>query len=166
MLVETNVAFAGSFNPLTLGHVNLIQRACKIFNKVILIQAKNSNKNNYQYDSTVALERLQRDHDNFSFTSTSGLVVESAREHGCNCLIRGVRHTTDLEQENALAEVNMRLGLPTIYIPVDSAYSTVSSSLVRSLLRDIRDEDVLAMVLGSYVPGSMVRSLIKERNNG
>lgn len=127
----------GSFDPMTLGHVDLVTRAAKIFDEVLVVVAENENK---KYMLTpkerveaarIALEGVE----NASVTYTDGIVADVAAKVGAVALVKGIRNSADLEYENNIAKVNKELApeLETVYLPASGEYATVSSTAVRKL---------------------------------
>jgi pantetheine-phosphate adenylyltransferase len=131
--------YAGTFDPITAGHVSVIERAARMFDGVVVVVAINPAK---QCLFTIE-ERLEMIRGatssmaNVECTSTDGLVVHVARDRGAAFLVRGVRGATDADYELALAYANRELApeITTVFLPADPALSEVSSSRLKELAR-------------------------------
>ncbi len=127
--------YAGSFDPFTIGHANIVQRALEIVDELHIVVGVNITKACFQpYETRVeSLKELYRGDDRIKIVTYDGIVAKYAKQIGA-VLIRGIRNVADLESERQLAEVNRKLfGIETICLFSDSTYSYVSSSLVREL---------------------------------
>ncbi|MFD1899842.1 pantetheine-phosphate adenylyltransferase [Enterococcus termitis] len=131
--------FPGSFDPLTKGHLNLIERSTKIFDKVIIGVFVNTNKKSlFTLEEKLSLIKESVKHlDNIEVVvQETKLTVESASELGANFLVRGIRNVKDYEYEKDIAMMNHHLasGIETVFLLADEAYSHVSSSLLKEVL--------------------------------
>lgn len=141
--------FAGSFNPFTLGHKSIVDRALSsIADKVVIAIGVNYNKPGAQ-DIEARLDDIRRiyaDNDRISVISYEGLTTDLATEIGASFLLRGVRSVKDFEYERDIAEVNRRLtGIETVLMFTEPELSHVSSSIVRELKSYGKD-------VSSYLP--------------
>ncbi|MFS0560920.1 pantetheine-phosphate adenylyltransferase [Terribacillus sp. 179-K 1B1 HS] len=131
----TIAMYPGSFDPVTNGHVDIIQRAAAIFDKVIVAVAVNSKKKPlFDEEERIELLRQSVKHlPNVSVAKAEGLTVDFARKHDVKVLIRGLRAVSDFESEMQISGINRHLqpGLETLFITADSAYSFLSSSIVK-----------------------------------
>lgn len=130
--------YAGSFNPFTLGHLNIVERALKIFPRVIIGVGLNHAKPSSPDDVEKRLEAIRRGVAHLSgveVTAYSDLTVREARRRGATVLLRGVRSTTDFDYERNLAEINRAIApdLDTVILTADPGLSAISSSAVREL---------------------------------
>ncbi len=100
--------YPGSFDPITNGHLDILHRACRVFDKVIVLVAVNPNKkSNFTSEERVEMiKEATRDLKNVEVYSDSGLTVKFAKEHGATHLIRGLRAVSDFEYEFQLASAN------------------------------------------------------------
>ena len=135
-----NIAiFPGTFDPITYGHEDLIKRASKIFAQVIVAIAENKNKNPlFSLEQRVQLAKnILKDYQNVSVVGFNNLLVDCAKEHRANVIIRGVRVGSDFEYELQLANMNRSLDpeLETIFLIPSEKYSYLSSTLVREIAR-------------------------------
>ncbi|MDR3150032.1 MAG: pantetheine-phosphate adenylyltransferase [Oscillospiraceae bacterium] len=131
--------YPGSFDPITLGHLNLIKRASKTFDKVIVCVMRNGSKNPL-FSADERLEQVKRvtaKFGNVEVDSYEGLIADYARQCGANVLIRGLRALTDFESECMMAIVNKKLypELETLFLAADEKYMYHSSSGAKELAR-------------------------------
>lgn len=131
--------YAGTFDPITLGHLSVIERSAQLFDRLLVVVAVNPDKNPlFSAEERVQLiEHVTACWPNVSCLSTQGYVVELARAHGARYLVRGVRGSTDVESEITLANLNRRLApeVETVFIPAQSHLAEVSSSKLKELAR-------------------------------
>ena len=128
----------GSFDPVHNGHIEIIIRAASLFDEVIVAVSNNPAKN-YRFD-------LQERMDMISETLKSiqgvivmplgtGLIADFAREHGAQAMVKGIRNSTDLNYEMPMATFNRHLSsVETVFLPADSRYQHVSSTLVKEIV--------------------------------
>lgn len=128
--------FAGSFNPFTIGHLNLVSRFRQIFPEVCIAIGYNINKGDKAdiEERLNILRTLFADIPGISVISYSGLTAEAARSVNADILVRGFRNAMDAEYERILADTNRELfGIETLMLPSLPSLSYVSSSMVREL---------------------------------
>lgn len=134
---KTIVMFPGSFDPVTRGHMDIIRRAARMFDKVIVAVMVNPEKKGcFPFEKRIEmLEKACSEMKNVSVIHATGLTAEVAREMNVTALVRGVRNVSDLEAENAMAHINGQLvdGLDTVYFPATMDKSNISSTFVRQL---------------------------------
>lgn len=135
---ERIALFPGSFNPFTLGHKSLVDRALPLFDKIVVAIGYNSEKCAADdADLSARLEAIRaiyRDEPRVEVTAYSGLTVDACRECGARWMLRGVRSVTDFEYERTLADVNHRIsGIETVILYTLPEYASISSSIVREL---------------------------------
>lgn len=133
-----NIAvFPGSFDPPTNGHINIIQRASKIFDQIDVVIAVNPAKKGMFSDDErlFMLQKLVSSYKNVSVHKYSGLVVDYAKEHGAKVLIRGIRNSIDFSYEFDLSLMNHKLNpeIETFFIPTDQKYLVLKSSSIKEL---------------------------------
>lgn len=131
--------YPGSFDPLTLGHVDVIERAASLFDKLIVSVGVNSSKApllSVQERIKAARESLVH-LPNVEVDQFSGLVMEYAKAKGAHTIVRGLRATADFEYEFQMATVNRKLsdGLETVFLMTKWEHSFLSSSMVKELAR-------------------------------
>ena len=131
----TKAIFPGSFDPLTMGHMNVIERACKIFDEVIVIILENSEKRAlFDLEERLHMIKSACAHlSKVSVMSADTLTVEAAKTLGANVIIRGVRSIKDFEYEKDIASVNHHLdqSIETILLYTDERYGIVSSRVIK-----------------------------------
>lgn len=131
--------YPGSFDPVTLGHINIIKRAAAAFDKVIVCVMVNSKKNGgfFTPEERVELLRKSIQVENVEFDINYGLVAEYAKKKGARVLVKGLRAVSDFEQEVQMAMVNGKLNpdLDTVFFPSSEKYTYLSSSVARELAR-------------------------------
>lgn len=129
--------YPGSFDPITNGHLDIIERASKIFDKVIVGVLKNSNKKPlFTAEERVALINRVTGHlGNVEAAGFDGLLVDFAKENGANVIIKGLRTVNDFEYEFQMALLNKTLNeeCETMFLMTNSKYSYISSSMVKEL---------------------------------
>ena len=129
--------FPGSFDPMTVGHWNILQRALPLFDQIIVAVGINTDKQCRQsHDERIAhLKELFRDTERISVASYSGLTVDFCHEHGAKFLLRGVRNMADFEYERNIADINRTIApdIETVILFADPQYAAISSSMVREL---------------------------------
>ena len=130
--------FPGSFDPLTLGHVDIIKRGVTLFNEVIIAIGENSSKD-YMFSLEERIKFIEstfRDNPKVSVLSYSGLTIEFCKEIGVDFILRGLRNPADFEFEKAIAHTNRHLStLETVFLLTSAQTSFISSSIVREIIR-------------------------------
>ena len=131
--------YPGSFDPITLGHINIIKRAAQAFDKVIVCVMVNSKKNGglFTPEERIALMRKSMDVENVEFDVSYDLVAEYAKAKGSRVLVKGLRVVSDFEQEVQMAMINSKVNpeLDTVFFPSDEKYTYLSSTGVKELAR-------------------------------
>ena len=131
--------YPGSFDPITLGHIDIIRRAARIFDKVIVGVLNNQSKSPlFSTDERVRLiEESINDIDNIEVMSFDGLLVDFMRENGIEVIIKGLRAVSDFEYEFQMAQMNKSLckDAETMFMMTSPEYSYLSSSIVREVAR-------------------------------
>jgi pantetheine-phosphate adenylyltransferase len=132
-----SAVFPGTFDPPTYGHLNIIERAKGIFEKIYVVIAVNRGKKTlFSVDERVSLmTELVKDYPNVTVAATDSLVVKFAKENGARVLIRGVRSVPDFSYEFDLSILNKALdpGIETIFIPTDPKYFVLRSSAIKEM---------------------------------
>ena len=131
--------FPGSFDPITLGHVDIINRALPLFDEIVVAIGVNAKKN-YMFPLE---NRMHYIRESFNFTSKivvdtySGLTVDYCRKIESNFILRGLRNPADFEFEKAIAQTNRKLsGIETVFLLTSAETSFISSSIVRDIIRN------------------------------
>ena len=141
------VILPGSYDPVTLGHLDIIRRAAERFEEVYAVIFENPEKQyTYPLDARVKMLLIATDElDNVIVSASSGLVIDYMREHGISLIIKGVRNETDREYERVQAEWNFQHGgYPTELWEADERLIDVSSTAARDMLR--RGEDTTGIL--------------------
>ena len=128
--------FPGSFDPFTLGHADIVERALELFDEVVIAVGYNEQKSGWMpvEERVAAIKKLYVDEPRIKVESYTGLTVDFAQAKGISAIVRGVRTTKDFEFEMQLADMNRRLtGIETILLPASPELASLSSSLVREL---------------------------------
>lgn len=130
--------FPGSFDPFTLGHMDILRSALKMFDKVIVAVGYNSAKSGF-FNPDLRVRIIQDaivGMENVEVCSYRGLTVDFCKEKEACCIIRGLRTTTDFEMESVIAQANRKMNpdIMSIFIPAGHEYSFISSTVVRDVL--------------------------------
>jgi pantetheine-phosphate adenylyltransferase len=138
----SKVIFPGSFDPFTIGHANLVDRAQKLFEEVVIAVGYNEQKTGWlPVDERVrALEEFYKENSQITVAKYTGLTVDFAQAMGARFILRGVRSVKDYEYELGIADINSRLAdVETVVLLADPTISGISSSVVRELHHFGRD---------------------------
>ena len=128
--------YAGSFDPFTIGHFSIANRALEMFDELVIAVGYNESKKSERTlaDRMQHIKDLYEDEPRVKILAYEGLTAEAAKEHGACVLVRGVRNSLDFEKEKELADINLKVfSMPTVMIPADPSLGFVSSSMVREL---------------------------------
>ncbi len=135
--METRAVYPGSFDPVTNGHIDLIQRSATLFDKVIVAILRNTEKTPlFTVDERIVmLEEAIRDLKNVTVTSFAGLLVDFVEQIGASVIMRGIRAVSDYEYELQMALMNRRLSnkVETVFMLPAESYSFLSSKLVKEI---------------------------------
>lgn len=133
--MERICVFAGSFDPVTVGHEDLIRRAARLCDRLYVTVMYNPAKTGcFSVEERLALlTRVTEDMPNVTVDAWNGLMVDYVRKVGASYVVRGIRGVADMESESNLAQVNARLlpGLETVFLMTKPEHACVSSSVVR-----------------------------------
>jgi pantetheine-phosphate adenylyltransferase len=129
--------YPGTFDPITNGHIDLIRRACSMFDEVVVAIADNPKKEPlFNLDERVEMSQdILSDLDNVSVKGYNNLTIHFAKEQNLNVIIRGIRAVSDYEFEFQLASMNRQLdeNIETLFMTPADEYSYLSSSMVREI---------------------------------
>lgn len=156
-LLGKHAVYPGTFDPLTSGHLDIIERARHLFGRVTVLVAVNADKRlaGTPSERSIRVRReLPADWDNVAVAAWSGMTVSFCRQHGADVIIRGARNRSDLDHEYQLAAMNEVLGITTLLLPADPGLAAVSSTIVRGLgaRRQAlgRRDDPLGMMIAGF----------------
>jgi pantetheine-phosphate adenylyltransferase len=158
MSAKRTAIYPGSFDPVTLGHVDVIRRGAALYDRLIVAVGLNPAKRYwFPLDKRVELARaVTQDLGNVEIVSFSGLLVDAARQHRAQVILRGLRALADFDHEFRYGLANRDLsGLETLFMLTDPEHVFVSSSLVKEIANNGGD-------ITRYVP-AVVASAIAER---
>ncbi|MFL6089177.1 MAG: pantetheine-phosphate adenylyltransferase [Aeromicrobium sp.] len=134
----TTVVCPGSFDPVTNGHLDIIERASHLFDEVVVAVLVNENKSGlFTIDERIEmLGESTASLPNIKLDSFKGLLVEFCRARGITAIVKGLRAVSDFDYELQMAQMNDRLsGVDTLFIPTSPAYSYLASSLVKEVAK-------------------------------
>lgn len=136
--MTVSAMYPGTFDPITLGHEDLVRRAARLYDKVVVAIAANpgSKEPMFTFDERVELASAALSEiTNVNVTGYSGLTVDFAKEHDLAVIIRGLRAVSDFEYEFQLANMNRHLteDVETVFLTPTEKYTFISSSLVREV---------------------------------
>ena len=153
----------GSFDPVTNGHLDIIARASRMFDKVIVAVLKNSSKNAlFTVEERVEmLKKSCEDFANVEVDSFSGLLIDFAKMKNAGAIIKGLRAVSDFEYEMQMASMNRKLNpnIETVFLMTGNKYSYLSSSMVKEVAR-------LGGCIHGLVPELVEKELLKRFNIG
>ncbi|OGQ78064.1 MAG: pantetheine-phosphate adenylyltransferase [Deltaproteobacteria bacterium RIFOXYA12_FULL_58_15] len=157
--------YAGTFDPITAGHLSVIEAAAEAFDRLIVLVAVNPDKHPLfnGAERQAMIEGATEHLEHVAVDTSTGLVVEYARAHGAGFLIRGIRDASDADYETQLANVNRNIApeVTTFFVPAHTELSRLSSSNLKEMAR--RGEDGSA-----YCPAlvwqQLVRKLAEQQN--
>ena len=155
MSEEQRVAvYTGSFDPITLGHLNVIQRACRLVDRLVVGIGINADKaSTFTHDERVEfVTRVTAGLGNVDVRVFEGLAVQFVREIGARVMIRGIRPLTDLAGEITMLMANRQLDpdVETIFLMADSKLAHVSSTLIKQIT-PLADDEMLVKFLPSEI---------------
>jgi pantetheine-phosphate adenylyltransferase len=160
--MNTTAIYPGTFDPITNGHIDIINRAAKLFNTIVVGIAHNPTKKPlFTLDERVLLaQNAVKDLPNVKVVGFTGLLVDFAKQQEASVLIRGLRTTADFEYEMQLATANKRLHnkLESIFLPPSENCSFISSSLVKEIALHKGD-------IGDFVTPEVEHSLVAKLNS-
>ena len=150
--------FPGTFDPITLGHIDIIDRALPMFDKLIVGIGRNANKKP-MFSEEERLSWILETYKNESKISAvvyEGLTVDCCRSVGANFILRGIRYVSDFEYEKAIADMNRSIDktVETIFLTCSPQFTSVASTLVRDVYRNGGD-------VRQFLPPAVITSIYK-----
>lgn len=148
--------YPGTFDPITVGHLDVIKRASKIYDKLIVAIMEN-NKKNCTFSNTERKEMIEKcvkNMPNVEVVTGEGLTVDFAKKNDCKIIIRGIRAVSDYESELALATANMSLdeNIETVFMVSKPELSFLSSSIAKEIASFNGD-------ISSYIPPEIIKDV-------
>lgn len=129
--------FPGSFDPITIGHQNIVERALPLFDKIIVAIGENSQKQKmFTLEQRISfIEKTFATHKKVEVKSYSGLTVDFCKKTDARFILRGIRNAKDLDFEQAIAQMNMALEpeIETVFLVNEPKYGAINSSIVRDI---------------------------------
>lgn len=154
--------FPGTFDPVTFGHIDIIERSLQLFDKLFIGIGMNSNKAPmFTAEQRIKwLEEIFRNEPKIEAVVYDGLTVECCRKVNANYILRGIRYVNDFEYEKAIADMNRSLDerIETIFLTCLPKYTSVASTLVRDVIRNGGD-------VSQFVPEVVLKSIQMEDRN-
>lgn len=156
--MSSRAVYTGSFDPITLGHLNVIERSSRLVDELVVGIGRNIDKQSmFSAEERVELiERTTSHLDNVKVRLFTGLAVHFVRDCEARVIIRGVRSLTDMEAEFTMTLANRKLDpeIETVFLMADDEFSHVSSSLIKQITPLAGDEE-----LGRFVPTEIIADL-------
>ena len=150
------VVYPGTFNPITNGHTDLVERASRIFDRVIVAVGTSKLKStSASLDKRAGVTREALSHiKNVEVISFDGLLTDFVKEQGANLILRGLRTVADFEYEFQLVGMNRKLApeIETVFLAPDEEFSYISSTLVREIA-------ALGGDISAFVPPAVIKAL-------
>ncbi len=148
--------FPGTFDPVTLGHTDIIDRALPLFEKLIIGIGRNSSKISMftEEQRLQWIREIYKDNKNVEVLAYDGLTVNCCKQVGANFILRGIRYVNDFEYEKAIADMNRSLdhNVETIFLTCLPQFTSIASTLVRDVLRNGGN-------VSQFLPDVVVKSL-------
>ena len=161
----TKVLYPGSFDPITKGHMNIVEQASNLFDEIVIVVLQNTNKKTSFFTLEERLEiikELYKKEEKVKVVTVRGAAVDIAMQYNCQGIIRGLRSLSDYDYEVGLSQINKDISngkINTICLFADKEYQFISSSIVKEILN--LDKDITPYV-SKIVKEKM---LIKKREN-
>jgi len=151
--------YPGSFDPITLGHLNIIRRTASVFDEVYVCVMINSDKGPLftREERVDFIKRTVVRYKNVKVESSTNLLVDYMKEKGAKVIIKGLRAVSDFDKEFQIALINRKLepGIETLFMPSSEKYTYISSSAVKEMTRYGAD-------LKTFVPHEIIDDVIKK----
>ena len=158
--MSVGAMYPGTFDPVTNGHLNLVRRAAKLFDRVVVAVAASPNKTPmFSLDERIGMARAAlADAPNITVDGYTGLTVDYVRQHGLHVIIRGLRAVSDFEFEFQLATMNRHLQpeIESVFLTPAEEYTFVSSTFVREI-------GILGGDIAAFVPEVVAAALARKR---
>lgn len=158
------VLYTGSFDPITKGHMNIIEQALNLFDEVIVAVLQNNSKKSSLFTLEERLEiikEIYKDYKNVTVITGRGAAVDIALNSKCQAIVRGIRNSNDCDYEFQMATINKEISenkINTVCLFADSKYQFVSSSMVKELFKLNKD-------ISNYVSPLVKSKIITKGGN-
>ena len=153
--------FPGTFDPITIGHQDIINRSLPLFDKLVIGIGRNANKEPMFSDEQRLswIREIYKDNPKVEAVIYDGLTIRCCQQVGANFILRGIRYVNDFEYEKAIADMNRSLdkNIETIFLTCLPQFTSVASTLVRDVLKNGGD-------VSQFLPEVVVRSLAKSKS--
>ena len=153
--------FPGSFDPITVGHQSVIERALPLFDEIVIAVGVNATKNSlYSIEQRIEwIEKCFINQPKISVKSFSELTVDFCKKENANYILRGLRTSADFEFERGIGQVNkiLKPEIETIFMLTSTAHTPISSSIVRDVIRHNGD-------ISKLVPAAILNEIINHKN--
>lgn len=159
--MEKICLFPGTFDPITLGHVDVIKRAMPLFDKIVVAVGSNAGKapmfSAEQRQSWI--EEIFKNDEKISAAVYDGLTVDFCKSIGAQYILRGIRYVSDFEYEKTIADANRTLDprIETFFLTCEPKYTSVASTIVRDIIRNNGDASL-------FLPEVVSRSISAKKN--
>lgn len=154
--MERNCLFPGTFDPVTLGHTDIIDRALPLFDNFVVGIGRNSNKiPMFSEEQRIEwLQEIYAKEPKIKVVAYDGLTVDCCKAVGANFILRGIRYVNDFEYEKAIADMNRSLGhnIETVFLTCLPKYTSVASTLIRDVYRNGGD-------VSQFLPQAVINSI-------
>ncbi len=148
--------FPGTFDPLTLGHVDIINRAIPLFDKIVVAVGINSAKAPMfsPEQRLLWIQEIYNNEPKIEGAVYEGLTIDYCKQIGAKFILRGIRYVSDFEYEKTIADANRAMDpdIETVFLTGEPKYTSVASTIVRDILRNHGDAS-------SFLPGAVIASL-------
>ena len=165
----SKVLYPGSFDPLHNGHIEIIETAARLFDEVVVAAMRNPQKGEptFSFEEREAILRESLSHiPGVSVTMFSGLVVDLADELDVDFIVKGLRATSDFENELQMAQMNYAVaGVHTVFLPSASSHSFLASKFLRDMARFGRDVSSMVPPAGREAAAGEVRAMTDQREH-
>ncbi len=155
--------FPGTFDPVTLGHTDIIDRALPLFDKLFVGIGRNTNKAPMfsEEERVTWLREIYQGNDKVEVLAYDGLTVDCCKKVNANFILRGIRYVNDFEYEKAIADMNRSItgNIETVFLTCLPQFTSVASTLVRDVLRNGGN-------VSQFLPDAVNRSIAKKKVEG
>lgn len=159
-IMQRIALFPGTFDPITIGHIDIIDRAIPLFDKLVIGIGRNANKAPmFSEEQRMAwINEIYNNNPNVEAVIYDGLTIDCCKRVGANFIIRGIRYVNDFEYEKAIADMNrsLDLNIETVFLTCLPQYTSVASTLVRDVIRNGGDAR-------QFLPEQVAAAIVEAR---